>query len=87
MDINRTTINMADRKGVGLIVRHDDPLYDGRNTMEFRSINGCEAIYVMDGAGLHYKDGSVDDPLTDWPLWIGNEVELRDLLLVLPVSM
>ncbi|MFZ9048729.1 MAG: hypothetical protein ACO20Y_08075 [Poseidonia sp.] len=84
MKISKTTINMAARRGVAMIVTPEDELNNGRTSVEFAKLEDGEpadeyaALYTLTAEGLFFVNGC--DDTEEWPYWIQDETRLRAYL-------
>ncbi len=87
MDISKTTINMARKRGVHFEIREGDTFARKNATLTTLEICGMtdgeawdeyHALYEIKEDGLHFVMGCFDTQ--EWPNWIESDSHLRGLL-------
>jgi hypothetical protein len=95
MKITKTTINMAAKRNIAIVVNEDDRNLDGLyrrregevvTTVELSAIgedgeaaDEYAALYRLTGKGMFFIDSLTGDR-AEWPHWIEDESTMRGLL-------
>ena len=82
MEITKTTINMATRRGLDLEIFHDDAqdvlLLNVALTKDNDAGNDAGVYYRVADGGLFFDSATIN--VEDWPHWIASDTKLRACL-------
>jgi len=93
MEISKTTINMAAKRGVSIIIYVNQG--DKNETLvEFcgigedgEAIDEFTAMYCLTADGLHWRGSCFSGLTEEWPNWITDDSHLRGLLDAMAVEI